>query len=126
MAEALVGPGEHWASRTSSGRRVLRAGRPADNRKERAMPYLRRLVHCPALEKTPALTSLVEERVRGFGARGIRGSLARQLFGGDGPALIVSIRYPNLAELQAGLRSTDADPQFHAFLAEVMSLVRKP
>ena len=86
--------------------------------------FTARTYNYPALDKAGELRALLEERVKSGPSRGRAMSLFRQLFTPDGPVLVTSTRWPDMATYEATTERTRADTQ--AFQAKVAALVRQP
>jgi quinol monooxygenase YgiN len=87
--------------------------------------YSQRITTYPAAGKAPELRTLLEERVRQRQSQGIAASLAVAAFGAEGPALHMTLRFDDLAALDAH-RASPQGQQDPAFASRMAALTRQP
>ena len=88
--------------------------------------YSFRITLYPAAGKAPAVRALLEEWVKAQQAGGSRQTLAIQVFGQEGPVFAQTILHPDLASLEARMRSFQADPGSAAFGEKLAPLLARP
>ena len=79
----------------------------------------------PALGKGPALRALLEERVKAQPPQVFR-TLRQQMFGSEGPVLVTTIGFQDMASLEAHLDNNQRDPKFQAYTEKVQSMLARP
>ena len=88
--------------------------------------FTQRNYHYPVPDKNRELRAVLEERVKSDQSRGVASGLSTQRFPPEGPVLVISRRWPDLAACEANLKYVQSDPTQQAYQAKVASLQIKP
>ena len=79
----------------------------------------------PAQGKWLELRALLEERAKAQSPELFR-TLRQQVFGSEGPVLVTTIGFQDMASLEANLEANQRDPKFRAYVEKVESLTARP
>ena len=88
--------------------------------------FVQRVVFHPTAGKAQELRALLEERVKSAQSQGRPAALSVQMFGADGGAYAMTLRYNTLAELEERRSSLASDSAFQAWAAKVAAVTRQP
>ena len=88
--------------------------------------YATRTTIYPDSGKFGEARELMRERVKAAQSAGDRIGLAELAVGTDGPQLIVTALFNDLAAFEARRKRNQADADFQKFIAKLASLARKP
>ncbi len=88
--------------------------------------YMQRISIHPRSDHVADVRSLLQERVKGRQAEGVRSALSELAIGGDAPLFVVSILLNDLAAFEALRKRNQSDAGFQAFVGKLSSMERKP
>ena len=88
--------------------------------------FVQRVTGYPAMGKEREARATAEEWVKKRQSKGIRINLAMPMYSADGPALVITSLFNDLAEIEGRMRQNADDKDFQAYAAKMSSLSRQP
>jgi len=91
------------------------------------VPYITQTTRAyPIPGKGPEIRAILEERVKGFHAQGLGGSVRRTVFGSDGPVFAVAVPFQSLGDIDDFRQRNQSDSAYREATTKLQALIRRP